>query len=129
MALPLGKLLIGPGVRCVFAPQQRRRTTTSNAPPPNWCCGPRADRQRRRPHRARRHSSPAQAPHYGAIQTPTTIITGDIDNTVSQHIHAKAIAAMLPRGRLIVLPGIGHMLHHAAADIVIEAIDELSGTK
>ena len=35
---------------------------------------------------------------------------------------------MLPRGRLIVLPGIGHMLHHAAPGIVIEAIDELAGT-
>ena len=36
---------------------------------------------------------------------------------------------MLQRSKLIVLPGIGHMPHHAAPDIIIQAIDELSGTK
>ena len=68
----------------------------------------------------------AQAPNYGAIQAPTIVITGDIDKTVSPHIHSEAIAAMLPRAKLIVLPGIGHMLHHAAAGVVVEAIDEIA---
>jgi pimeloyl-ACP methyl ester carboxylesterase len=70
-----------------------------------------------------------QAPHYGEIQTPTTVITGDVDNTVSHRIHAEVIGAMLPRGTLIVLPGVGHMPHHAAPEMVIKAIDELARAK
>jgi len=48
---------------------------------------------------------------------------------VSHHLHAEVIAAMLPRGTLIVLPGIGHMPHHLAADTIIQAINERAQTK
>jgi pimeloyl-ACP methyl ester carboxylesterase len=33
---------------------------------------------------------------------------------------------VLPHGRLIMLPGTGHMLHYAAPEVVIAAIDELA---
>ena len=39
---------------------------------------------------------------------------------------AVAIAALLPRAKLIVLPGMGHMLQHAAAGVVADAIDEIT---
>ena len=71
----------------------------------------------------------AQAPHYPEIQAPVIVITGDRDNTVSPRIHSEAIAAVLPRVKLIVLPGIGHMLHHAAAERVIAAIDEVASVQ
>ena len=126
VALPLGELLIGPGVQSVFAPQS----------PPADYIERAAVELVLRPHEFTANAEDltglkafvtAQAPRYGAIQVPTAVITGDIDKTVSPRIHAMTIATMLPRGKLTVLPGIGHMLHHAAPDVVIGAIDEIAG--
>jgi pimeloyl-ACP methyl ester carboxylesterase len=69
----------------------------------------------------------SQVPKYGSIGTPTIVMTGDVDTTISPHIHSEAIAAVLPHGKLVVLPGIGHMPHHAAADTIIAEIDKISG--
>jgi pimeloyl-ACP methyl ester carboxylesterase len=125
VAWPLGQLLIGPAVKVVFAPQ---------VPPPDY-------RERAavelvlRPKELIANAEDlnglkafvtAQAPHYADIQAPVIVITGDRDNTVSPRIHSEAITAALPRAKLIVLSGIGHMLHHAAADRVIAAIDEIA---
>ena len=56
----------------------------------------------------------------------TVIINGDSDAIVPVEKHAKALAAAAPRARLIVLPGIGHMPHYAAADRVVVEIEELA---
>jgi pimeloyl-ACP methyl ester carboxylesterase len=128
LMLPLGKFLIGPGIKAVFAPQS----------PPDDYVARAASELVLRPHEITANAEDlagikafvaGQAPHYGEIQTPTTVISGDIDNTVSHRLHAEVIAAMLPRGTLIVLPGIGHMPHHAAPATVIQAIDELARAK
>ena len=44
---------------------------------------------------------------------------------VSPDINAGALAAALPRAKLVILKEIGHMPHHAASDIIVTAIDEL----
>jgi pimeloyl-ACP methyl ester carboxylesterase len=67
----------------------------------------------------------AQVPHYGELDAPTVIITGDRDTMVSPQINARALAATLPRAKLVLLKDIGHMPHHAAPDVVAAAIDEL----
>ena len=126
--LPLGQFLVRPAVRAVFAPQPApdnyvERAAVELVLRPKEITANAEDLARLKAFVA------IQAPHYGAIQAPTTIITGDIDNTVSHRIHAEVIAAMLPRGTLIVLPGIGHMPHHAAADVAIKAIDELASSR
>ena len=56
-----------------------------------------------------------QVARYGALTAPTIIITGDRDRRLAAP-HAMALAASVPGAKLIVLPGIGHMLHHAAAE-------------
>jgi len=61
-----------------------------------------------------------------SIQAPTVIITGDRDVTVSTDIHSRALAALLPHAKLVVLAGVGHMVHYVATDRVVQAIDELA---
>ena len=46
-----------------------------------------------------------QAPRYGEIKAPITIIAGDADKTVSTNIHSRPFAATVPNAKLIVLPG------------------------
>ena len=50
------------------------------------------------------------------------ILTGDADEVVPPEIHASAIAAAVPRAKLVVLPGVGHMVQFAAPEQVVEAI-------
>jgi pimeloyl-ACP methyl ester carboxylesterase len=66
-----------------------------------------------------------QVPRYGDLRTPTIIITGDRDALVSPEINARALAAVLPSAKLVLLKNIGHMPHHAAPEVVAAAIDEL----
>jgi pimeloyl-ACP methyl ester carboxylesterase len=60
---------------------------------------------------------------YGAIDMPTTIITGDQDTTVSTDIHARAFAAEVAGAKLIVMPGVGHQPHYASPVLVVAEID------
>lgn len=69
-----------------------------------------------------------QVPRYADLSLPTIILTGDHDATVSPKINACALAATLPRARLVVLKGVGHMPHHAAPEAVAAAINELGDT-
>jgi pimeloyl-ACP methyl ester carboxylesterase len=60
---------------------------------------------------------------YGAIDMPTTIITGDQDTTVSPDIHSRALAAQIVGAKLIVMPGVGHQPHYANPALVLSEID------
>ena len=62
-----------------------------------------------------------QSPRYGEIAAPTVIVTGDRDTIVSPTIHSRALAATLPHAKLIVLPGVGHVVQHVAAELVAES--------
>lgn len=128
IALPLGEMLIGPGVRSVFAPQEPpadyvERAAVELVLRPSELIANAEDLTQLKAFVTR------QATRYGAIQAPTIVISGDVDKTVLPRVHAKAIAAMLPHGKLLMLPGIGHMLHHAAPDIVVDAIDEIASDR
>jgi pimeloyl-ACP methyl ester carboxylesterase len=69
-----------------------------------------------------------QAPRYAEITAPMTIITGDgSDKTVSTHIHSRPLAATAPNAKLIVLPGVGHMIQQAAPDLVIAEVEAMMG--
>ncbi len=71
----------------------------------------------------------AQAPRYNELAMPVVAITGDSDSIVSPIIHSAAIARQAPQGRFVLLPGVGHMPHHAAPEIVVEAIDQMVGPR
>ncbi len=70
---------------------------------------------------------PRRAGRYATLAAPAVVITGDRDMVVAPRRHALAFAAAVPHAKLVVLPGIGHMLHHAAAERVIAEIEELYG--
>jgi pimeloyl-ACP methyl ester carboxylesterase len=126
LAYPIGKMLIGPGVRSVFAPQE---------PPADYLEKTGGELVLRPAELAANAQDilglkafvTAQASRYSAIEAPTVIISGDTDDVVSVDIHSRAIAAMVPRGKLIVLPGVGHMVQFAATSQIVEAVAELAG--
>ena len=68
----------------------------------------------------------AQDDRYGEISCPIEIVHGADDTIVPPHIHAIPLAKIAPSGRLTLLPGVGHMPHHAATDHVIAAIERLA---
>jgi len=66
-----------------------------------------------------------QAPRYAGIKAPITILSGDVDKTVSTDIHSHPLAAAAPNARLIVLSGVGHMVQNAVPDLVVSEIEAM----
>jgi pimeloyl-ACP methyl ester carboxylesterase len=63
------------------------------------------------------------APRYPGLTLPVELIHGTDDTIVPLTIHSGPLSELLPNDRLTVIPGAGHMPHHAHADVVIDAID------
>jgi pimeloyl-ACP methyl ester carboxylesterase len=126
LTLPFGALLIGLGFRSAFRPQSlpagyMKHTGARLLLRPATLLANSADIAGLKPFLKR------QAERYGTLAAPTIIITGDSDTIVSPQHHAMRLAAAMPGARLEVLPGFGHLLHHAAADCVVAAVEELAG--
>jgi pimeloyl-ACP methyl ester carboxylesterase len=69
----------------------------------------------------------AQWPRYASLAMPVTAIAGEEDEVVWTDVHSRAVAREAPHGRLFVLPGVGHMPHHAAPDLIAAEIKRLMG--
>jgi pimeloyl-ACP methyl ester carboxylesterase len=67
-----------------------------------------------------------QVERYGTLAAQTIVLTGDRDPVVPPSGHGEKLAAAAPRVKLVVLPGFGHMLPHAAADRVVAAVEEIT---
>jgi pimeloyl-ACP methyl ester carboxylesterase len=59
---------------------------------------------------------------WGELRLPVAILAGSEDRIVDPMTHARALAAALPQAVLRIHPGAGHMLHHAAPELVASAI-------
>ena len=121
ITLPLGLLLAESGSRSVFAPQPMPESFVKNS----------ATRLLLRPREfianawdlvTLRAAMAEQAPRYGSITVPMTIIAGDVDKTVSTHIHSQPLAKTAKNTKLIVLKGVGHMIQYAAPELVVSEI-------
>jgi len=64
-----------------------------------------------------------QLSRYSVLSVPTIVMSGASDFVVMPALHAVPFAAATPRAKLVILPGIGHMLHHTAADRVLAEIE------
>jgi pimeloyl-ACP methyl ester carboxylesterase len=127
VTLPLGLLMADSGASSVFAPQ---------AMPPGFVVAS-ATRLLLRPREfvanawdlvTLRAAMAEQAPRYADIAVPITIIAGDVDKTVSTHIHSQPLARTAKNTKLIVLPGVGHMIQYAAPDLVVSEIEAMAGS-
>jgi pimeloyl-ACP methyl ester carboxylesterase len=125
MILPLGYFMITPGVTAVFTPE---------TPPPDYVAKT-GGRMVLRPNEfianaqdiaGLKAAVAAQSPRYGEFKVPVAIIAGDADRVVYTDIHSRGLARALPDATLTVLPGVGHMIQFAAADLVVKAVDEVA---
>lgn len=63
---------------------------------------------------------------YATLKPQIEILHGDADWLIDVDRHARAFARIAPNARLTVLPGVGHMAHHAGAAALSEAVTRLS---
>ncbi len=127
ITLPLGLLLTQSGARGVFLPQMMADDFVESS----------ATRLLLRPREFLANAQDivdlkaavaAQAPRYGEIAMPVTIISGDEnDKTVTTSIHSRTFALNVKDAKLIVLQGVGHMVQYAAPDLVVEEIEAMAG--
>lgn len=60
---------------------------------------------------------------YSELHMPITIVAGADDQVVDLEAHSRRLHAELPHSSLIVVPGAGHMVHHAAQEEIADAIE------
>jgi pimeloyl-ACP methyl ester carboxylesterase len=126
ITLPLGYFLAEPGARGAFLPQTMPDGFVKDTATP-LLLRPREFIGNARDLVTLKAAVAEQAPRYAEIKAPITIITGDVDKTVSTNIHSRPLAATAPNARLIVLSGVGHMVQHAVPDLVNAEIEAMAG--
>ena len=63
---------------------------------------------------------------YGELQLPVCILAGDEDKIVDSTYQSAGLHEAIDQSELKMLPGLGHMLHYAATDQVVSAIDSVA---
>jgi pimeloyl-ACP methyl ester carboxylesterase len=124
ITLPLGLMLAEPGARSVFAPQVMPSGFVGDSATP-LLLRPREFLANAWDLVKLKAAVVEQAPRYGEIKAPVVVITGDADTTVSPNIHSRPFAAAVPNAKLIVLPGVGHMVQYAAPELVVREIEAM----
>jgi pimeloyl-ACP methyl ester carboxylesterase len=122
---PLGTLALDAVVRAVFAPKEPPLDYAERARIP-LALRPSVFQANAEDVAGLYAAVTAQQPRYRAIRVPTVIISGDADTIVWTDVHSRGLAREVPDARLIVLPGVGHMPHHAAPDVVTAEIERLA---
>jgi pimeloyl-ACP methyl ester carboxylesterase len=127
VTLPLGLVVAQSGARGVFLPQMMGDDFVTRSAT-RLLLRPREFLANARELVDLKAAVAEQAPRYGEIEVPVTIISGDEnDTTVSTSIHSRPFAAMVKGAKLIVLPGVGHMVQYAAPDLVVSEIEAMAG--
>jgi pimeloyl-ACP methyl ester carboxylesterase len=64
----------------------------------------------------------AMREHYRELRLPVVIMAGEEDKVVDVGRHAVRLHGEVPGSELRLVPGAGHMVHHAVPDLVAEAV-------
>lgn len=67
----------------------------------------------------------ALSPRYGGLHLPVTIVSGAADPIVRPDLQAVPLSRAIPGARLVLLPGVGHMLHYTAPEAVAGAVSDV----
>jgi len=124
ITLPLGLLLAEKSARGVFLPQTLPENFVQDTAS-LLLLRPREFLANARDLVTLKQAVEEQAPRYGEIKMPVTIISGDLDKTVSTVIHSRLFTRAVENAKLIVLPGVGHMIQNAVPDLVAAEIDAM----
>jgi pimeloyl-ACP methyl ester carboxylesterase len=125
ITLPLGYFLVEPGARGVFLPQTMPENFVRDTATP-LLLRPREFLANARDLVTLKEAVREQAPRYAEIKAPTVVISGDADKTVSTNIHSRPFTAAVADAKLIVLPGVGHMVQNAAPELVMREIEAMA---
>lgn len=126
LAVPAAKSRLAGGVACVFAPNKVPDNYMDNAAIPLLL----------RPQNFRSNAIDIAglnahvtnyAPRYKQIKAPTVIITGDADDIVYPNIHSEGLKADIEGAQLIWVKNLGHKPDYIATDLVVAAIETVSG--
>ncbi|SNT16409.1 Pimeloyl-ACP methyl ester carboxylesterase [Noviherbaspirillum humi] len=63
---------------------------------------------------------------YRELRLPLALLAGAEDRVVDTGVHTESLHRLLPHGDLRILPGVGHMLHYAAPEEIVSAIDAVA---
>ena len=126
ITLPLGLFRTESGARHVFLPQAMPQDFVKSTATP-LLLRPREFLANARDLVTLKAAVAEQAPRYGKIRMPVAIISGDVDKTVSTHIHSRPLAAAVAGTKLTVLPDMGHMIQNAVPDLVVSEIEAIIG--
>lgn len=127
ITLPLGYFLTEAGARAVFLPQAMPDGFVQKSATP-LLLRPRDFIANAWDLVTLKEAVREQAPRYGEIKAPVVIIAGDdADKTVFTNIHSRPFVRAVANAKLIVLPGVGHMVPNVAADLVIAQIEAMIG--
>jgi pimeloyl-ACP methyl ester carboxylesterase len=126
VTLPLGFFLMDRSARGVFLPQVMPDDFITDTATP-LLLRPREFLANARDLVNLKQAVAEQVPRYAKILAPTVVISGDVDKTVSTDIHSRPFAAVVPNAKLIVLPGVGHMVQNAVPDLVVREIEAVVG--
>ena len=126
ITLPLGFFLVEPGARNAFLPQTMPEHFVAETATP-LLLRPREFLANARDLVTLKAAVKEQAQHYPEIKAPTVVISGDVDKTVSTNIHSRPFADAVAGTKLIVLPGVGHMVQNAVPDLVVREIEAMVG--
>ncbi|HVY88797.1 MAG TPA: hypothetical protein VG942_08010, partial [Hyphomonadaceae bacterium] len=64
-----------------------------------------------------------QQARYPELAMPVALMTGDRDTVVSARIHSVELAKILPKARIDVLQGVGHLPHEASPERFEKLLD------
>ena len=117
------RLLLGPTVRALFAPQPVP-PAFDEALPRELLLRPLQQRATSEDGAHMVTQARVLKPHYAEVKVPVTLIAGAQDAIVDSRRQSGRLHRVLPHSKLHILDGVGHMAHYHAREMIATAVAE-----